>query len=71
MMHDESDINLNGLYICTAISFFMLILKLSVIDTNVAKNVGWDERSESRHRPTAASGFAALIPTYEVAGSHR
>jgi len=41
------------------------------VNSNVVKNVGWDERSESRHRPTAASGFATLIPTYEVAGSHR
>ena len=32
MMHGERAINLNGLYICVAISFFMLILKLSVID---------------------------------------
>jgi len=32
-MHDESDINLNGLYICAVISFVMLVLKLSVIDT--------------------------------------
>jgi len=40
------------------------------VDPNVAKNVGWDERSEPRH-PTAASEFVALIPTYEVAGSHR
>ena len=32
MMHGERAINLNGLYICVAIRFFMLILKLSVID---------------------------------------
>ncbi len=32
-MHGESDINLNGLYICAAITFVMLILKLSIIDT--------------------------------------
>ena len=33
MMHGERDINLNGLYICAAVSSVMLILKLSVIDT--------------------------------------
>ena len=32
MMRRERAINLNGLYICVAISFFLLILKLSVID---------------------------------------
>ena len=31
-MHGERAVNLNGLDICFAISFFMLILKLSVID---------------------------------------
>ena len=32
-MRGESGISLTGLYICGAISYVMLVLKLSVIDT--------------------------------------
>ena len=32
-MRGESGISLTGLYVCAAIAFFMLVLKLSVIDT--------------------------------------
>ena len=32
-MRGESGINFTGLYICSAIAFVMLVLKLSVIDT--------------------------------------